>query len=362
MNKKILFLTSHFDPRHRVCVGMSNLAVEFKKRGFDVSVISLNDIERNYIYEGIKVESLQVKDNKNIIELIKSFIYIYLYLKKNKPDFLFSFDILPSGIIAALATILLKIPSSVQAMGSDIHFSIKNPKYKLFHKFAMRYCTYVFAQNSAHRDIMENFSKRNVHVLPACIRRSNKLPNLAKSKGKHFRIIFTGRIRALKGLHFLIEAMCKVDNSELVVAGNFHNHPNYKKKIDNLISKYDLSDRVKFLGFVVGINNVRELYKQSDVFVLPSYYDACPSSLREAMDSGVPVVASSVTGPRDMIIHKKTGFLFKSKNVEELAKWLNYIKDNKSKMKSIINKSYEHLIYFDVSYVADKFQRLCLKD
>ena len=88
-------------------------------------------------------------------------------------------------------------------------------------------------------------------------------------------------------------------------------------------------------------------YKCADVFVLPSRSEGLGAVLLEALYFKLPVIASNTGGIRDIIIHKKNGFLFTVGDYKKIAEYLYYILFNKIKLKNknIINiKNYTYSI------------------
>lgn len=63
-----------------------------------------------------------------------------------------------------------------------------------------------------------------------------------------------------------------------------------------------------FTGPLLG-EGLAEAFASSDVFVFPSRTDTFGVVLLEALASGVPIAAFPVTGPRDVVLHGKVGYL-----------------------------------------------------
>jgi glycosyltransferase involved in cell wall biosynthesis len=57
----------------------------------------------------------------------------------------------------------------------------------------------------------------------------------------------------------------------------------------------------------------------ADVFTLPSHFEGLPMSVIEAMLCGLPVVATAIRGPREMVVEGETGFLVPPATVAPLA-------------------------------------------
>lgn len=112
---------------------------------------------------------------------------------------------------------------------------------------------------------------------------------------------------ALKGVSFLIKALAELpDNYHLQVAGG-RNPFRYIKLAEEL----GVTKRVLFLGKV---ENMPRLYGRSDVFVLPSFYDACSNSVLEALACGVPVISSRDNGssyflPEEQILDDPANYM-----------------------------------------------------
>jgi glycosyltransferase involved in cell wall biosynthesis len=69
-----------------------------------------------------------------------------------------------------------------------------------------------------------------------------------------------------------------------------------------------IADAVRFTGWV-GPSGKRALLESAAVFVLPSYEEAMPLALLEAMAAGVPVVATPVGGAPEVVVDGVSGFL-----------------------------------------------------
>jgi glycosyltransferase involved in cell wall biosynthesis len=144
-----------------------------------------------------------------------------------------------------------------------------------------------------------------------------------QSTGKN--ILYVGRLERTKGIDFLIRAMKLLDREchlDIIGVGRM------RKKLEQLAHNLQLSNRVRFLGWIPNVE-LREYYKKAQVFVLPSVWpEPLGIVILEAMANSVPVVASGVGGIKEMVKEGETGFLVKPKDVRELAHKIKNLLDN----------------------------------
>ena len=98
---------------------------------------------------------------------------------------------------------------------------------------------------------------------------------------------------------------------------------------------------VYFKGFS---SDIRNIFPQYDVIVIPSLYEASPLIIPEAMNAKVLLVCSNVGGIPFIIKHKENGYLFEKGNVEQLAEILTNIKNNPIKQIPIIENAYNDFL------------------
>lgn len=67
------------------------------------------------------------------------------------------------------------------------------------------------------------------------------------------------------------------------------------------------------------VEDIERYYRAADFFVLPSYSEGLPNVMLEAMASGLPCLATAVSGTRELVIEGKTGWMFEPGNSQELA-------------------------------------------
>ena len=137
-------------------------------------------------------------------------------------------------------------------------------------------------------------------------------------------IMMVGRLVAEKGYRELFCAMMHLD-AELWVVGErlpSDHAGNIEIEIKQVLDNGPRKDRIKFLG---QRNDVPELLRAADIFVLPSHREGMPRSIIEAMMTGLPVVATDVRGSREEVSHGSTGLLVEVGSVEGLRKALEIL-------------------------------------
>ena len=120
-------------------------------------------------------------------------------------------------------------------------------------------------------------------------------------------VLFLGRMEPGKGVYDLLEAVAAlraaVPDVRLVCAGDGD-----RIAVARYAERLGIADAVKFTGWV-GPSGKRALFEAAAVFALPSYEEALPISLLEAMAAGVPVVASAVGGIPEVVADGVSGYL-----------------------------------------------------
>jgi UDP-glucose:(heptosyl)LPS alpha-1,3-glucosyltransferase len=121
-----------------------------------------------------------------------------------------------------------------------------------------------------------------------------------------------------KGVRYLIEAagelLARVGRCKfgVVVVGR---HPSLQLK--RLVSKLQLNDIVVFPG---PTRDPEAYYRSCDVFVLPTFYDACSLVVFEAMAAGLPAITTVFNGAAGIIRHGIDGMVLSDpRNVHEMA-------------------------------------------
>jgi glycosyltransferase involved in cell wall biosynthesis len=78
-----------------------------------------------------------------------------------------------------------------------------------------------------------------------------------------------------------------------------------------MIRMHELGTYVTLLGHVAG-EELDSVYEHADVVVLTSRSEGIPLVLMEGMARGKIVLAPAITGIPELVIHRKTGFLYEA--------------------------------------------------
>lgn len=133
----------------------------------------------------------------------------------------------------------------------------------------------------------------------------------------HLVVGCVARLEQQKDPLFALELIRQLpENVKLVWVGDGRLREEFERKIQ----RDGLGARVHLEGWRT---DARQRLAGFDVFLLPSEYEGFPFAVLEAMAAGLPCVASDVDGTREAVVEGTTGFLCKSR---DLNQWLSTLR------------------------------------
>ena len=320
------------------------IALRARQEGFDVTIVA-NDTGKGDTIRQLGLNFVDLPINKaglNLLEEIKTFLYLYKLFKSGSPDIVHAVGmktILWGGIAARLAGIKGFV-SAVSGLG--VMFS---PEYNVGYKRIlsgtvlkiMRYIhrndnTYCIFHNT---EDMQMFISSKIIDKEHCVRTMgsgidlNEYSYKPEIEAEKLRVLFTARMVEDKGVLTLIEAANKLrdsykDRVEFFLCGGLDTNPLAitRERLEALCD----GTYIKWLG---RRDDVQQLLESCHLFAFPSYYkEGLPKSCIEAAAVGRPIITCDSTGCRDTVIDGKTGFLIPAKDSDALAEKLRILFDD----------------------------------
>ncbi len=129
-------------------------------------------------------------------------------------------------------------------------------------------------------------------------------------------IVYVARFRPGKGQQDLLVALTLLSTGKYLclLVGDGPERPS----VEDLAHKLGLGEYVRFMG-ARDHEEVCEILRLADIFVLASQWEGMPMAVLEAMAAGLPVVATDVGGTRELVVEGETGFLISPGDAQGLA-------------------------------------------
>lgn len=123
-------------------------------------------------------------------------------------------------------------------------------------------------------------------------------------------VLFVGRITRQKGIIHLVNAIRHFDPGfQIVLCAGAPDTPEIALEMKEAVSRAQAEHGdVVWIEEMVDVRTKVELYSNAAVFVCPSIYEPFGIINLEAMACGTPVVASSVGGIKEVVVHGETGY------------------------------------------------------
>ena len=147
-----------------------------------------------------------------------------------------------------------------------------------------------------------------------------------------------------------IEIRKKID-AELLIVGDGQE----MKKTKDLLKRGGVDKDVRYIGLDY---NVVPLLSQSDLLLNTSFSESFCLVALEAMACGVPALASKVGGVPEVVLHKKTGFLFPLHDCYAGVDFAIQLLSNPVKLKTMREAAIIHAQKFNLHKIVNTYENL----
>lgn len=211
----------------------------------------------------------------------------------------------------------------------------------------------VTAISSATAAAVRRYTPREVSVIPFSAAISEPAAGASPASGPRrrvegpLRLLFVGRLVERKGVHILIRALARVRvrmDAILIVIGEGPEMAALRAEAERV----GVDTSVHFAGRV-GEDALVDAYRTSDLFVLPAVVDRKGDTeglgvvLLEALEFGLPVIASNIGGIPDIVKHWETGLLVPSGDAAALAASILQAVENPSETGARVRRGQAHV-------------------
>ena len=329
---------------------------------------------KEWEYEGVKIQYVRFFKLPGIRDYHKMGKALFKRLDK-KLD-LKAFDVyhadspLPTGQAMMLASKKYGVPYIVHGHGLDVFFDVSYAGAKNCDKIAS-VCAQVYQDTNAivgvSQKVLDKIQERldvkdKAFVAYNGVDVEDFCP-IEKDDDGIYKIISVGNLIPLKGHEYLIRALAEMKENGVcdfictIVGGG-----ELEEYLKNLTRELGLEDKVTFTGYIPYVE-VKKWMQRSNVFALPSDYEAIGCVYLEAMACGVPAIGCLKNGIDEIIVHGENGYLVEGKNVEQLKECLIALTDKKlrEKMGELARKTVVDNCQWKHSALAVKavYERVC---
>lgn len=297
---KILYVITQFGVGGAEKV-VQDLANSMSELGHDIKIVSLLDIIKLKIDKRVTIETLKI-NTRSPISIIKGLLSLRKFIDKYNPDIIHS-HCFHANILCRLANL-----TSRRVLISTAHSHIEaSPQLMNLYKYTDFLCdlTTHVSDFSTNYFISKGYTPVNkiltvyngIDTEKFCLKSYTDFNQFLPNK-KNFQLLAVGSFKFAKDYPTLIQAISilekSFDNFELTILGD----GDLRNEIEDLIKELNLKDKVKLLG---NRNDVADIMRKSDIFVLSSQYEGFGLVVAEAMSCGCRIVATDCGGVREIV-------------------------------------------------------------
>lgn len=221
--------------------------------------------------------------------------------------------------------------------------SVKDdPAHRLVRLLTPKYrITPVF---SLGRGVEGKTKEKYAYYLPFLMKPHLAPQDRAYFAGERINLFAIGKYQKRKNHKMLVEVVAELYKYwpvHLVIAGEVSNsfHEAYYRELNALIGKLQLQDVVE-LKVNLKREEIFDIYKKTDLFVLASTGEPAAVSHLEAMSFSIPVVTGEDNGTACYVEEGVNGYIFRDNDREDLKEKLEEVLNDRERLKAMGAESY----------------------
>ena len=324
----------HFHPSLQMAKRFVNPLIQAEKKISLTSRLVISEFSltnNDSLYFNFKLSFL------NIFLFPLKLFQICIFIKSLKPNVIISHNSI-SSILPLLGSKLINVKNRIYFNHGVPYVAYTG--FKRLALYVLEYlncflCTEIISVSDEMKNLLNLMSKKKISVInngSACGIDLKKYKSLKKNRSffpknldisnNDFLVIYVGRPVKRKGFEHVIlmwEKYIKNKKTKLLLCGCD------QKDVLNLISH--VPKNIIPLGFV---NSIEEIYKTSDLLILPSFHEGLPYAILEAMASKCVVLANNILGIRSIVQNHFNGILIDDNDIKSYVKKINLLSSNKT--------------------------------
>lgn len=326
MASKILYLVSEdwYFISHRL-----PMARAAQEAGYEVHVATrVSEFGDKIAREGFVVHPVRWRrGSMNPIRLLAAVLETRRIYRQIQPELVHHVAVVPA-VIGSLAALGLPMIRLNALAGLGFAFTSGTAKARAVQPFARlllgwllkRPNTTVLVQNPDDHAVVAalGLPKESIALIPGSGVDTDELVALPEPTGT-FTIAFVGRLLDDKGVRPLVRAHKLVNTRGAAVQTLLAGQPDPLNPASIPARVLDEWRKVANLRLLGHVNDIRTVWAQAHVAVLPSRREGLPKSLLEAAACGRPLIASDVPGCREVARKGVNALLVPPDNPEALA-------------------------------------------
>mgnify|MGYP001338138705 FL=1 len=169
-------------------------------------------------------------------------------------------------------------------------------------------------------------------------------------------LIGVGRLVKRKGFEYLIKSLKLLNEDvECLIIGDGPEKENLQQLAVNL----GLKQRVNLLGYLSEEEKKFQYLAAADIFVLSSLHEGFGIVLQEAMQVGLPIIATNIGGQVDFIKDGENGFLVNIKDEESIADSAKRILNSNDSINKFSKNNFKKVLFFqDIKISQDYLKNI----
>ncbi len=166
---------------------------------------------------------------------------------------------------------------------------------------------------------------------------------------QRFEVLSIGSLRPYKGMSYLVEASALLSARGVPIHCRIIGEGEERQRLEALVAARHLESVVELAGAKTQVE-VAEMLAAADCYVQPSIVthtgkmEGIPVALMEALASGLPVVASDLSGIPELILPGKAGYLVPQADAQALAVAMEGVYRNPSEAAERARTGREHVL------------------